>query len=215
MYSDDMHASPPADASRDDLSSKQRILRTAVDEFSRNGYAATRIDAIAARAEVNKQLLYYYFGSKADLYDAALSEMVRFFRPSDEALASLTFPEYFDLLATNAFSDSTAVWRRMLAWEGMEYGRDGDTEIHLEAERRASYEAQLSLIEDARRDGILPEDVDARALMLFLIFAAVLPDALPQLTRMVTGLESDDPELRGRIRASLRALLMPARGHTE
>jgi len=50
------------------------ILRAAIREFSRNGLAGARTDAIAESAKVNKALLYYYFKSKSGLYAAALEE---------------------------------------------------------------------------------------------------------------------------------------------
>jgi TetR/AcrR family transcriptional regulator len=51
---------------------RERILRAAIAEFSRNGLAGARTEAIAAGAGVNKALLYYYFHSKNALYAAAL-----------------------------------------------------------------------------------------------------------------------------------------------
>jgi TetR/AcrR family transcriptional regulator len=47
-------------------------------EFSVEGLAGARMDAIAAAAHVNKALLYYYFHDKDALYGAVLDQ---FFRP--------------------------------------------------------------------------------------------------------------------------------------
>lgn len=47
------------------------ILDAACVEFAEHGYAGARVARIAARANVNKQLIFYYFGSKAGLYAAA------------------------------------------------------------------------------------------------------------------------------------------------
>ncbi len=54
---------------------RARILDAALSEFSAHGLAGARTDRIAAGAGVNKALLYYYFGSKENLYTAAL-EMI-------------------------------------------------------------------------------------------------------------------------------------------
>jgi TetR/AcrR family transcriptional regulator len=51
--------------------SRARILEAAKAEFAECGYAGSRIARIARQAGVNKQLLYYYFGSKAGLHEAA------------------------------------------------------------------------------------------------------------------------------------------------
>jgi AcrR family transcriptional regulator len=51
--------------------SSSLILGAACAEFAEHGYAGARVARIAARAKVNKQLIFYYFGSKAGLYAAA------------------------------------------------------------------------------------------------------------------------------------------------
>src|SRR5271157_2998260 len=56
--------------------SRDAILRAALAEFSQEGLAGARVDAIAASAAVNKALLYYYFHDKESLYGAVLD---RFF----------------------------------------------------------------------------------------------------------------------------------------
>jgi AcrR family transcriptional regulator len=52
---------------------RDAILATAMHEFAQSGFAGARIDLIARRAGVNKQALYYYFGSKEKLFQAALA----------------------------------------------------------------------------------------------------------------------------------------------
>jgi TetR/AcrR family transcriptional regulator len=54
---------------------RKAILRAAIREFSTNGLAGARTDAIAESAKVNKALLYYYFKSKHGLYAAAIEEV--------------------------------------------------------------------------------------------------------------------------------------------
>lgn len=48
--------------------SRGLIAAAARTEFAAHGYAGARVDRIARRAGVNKQLLFYYFGSKKALY---------------------------------------------------------------------------------------------------------------------------------------------------
>src|ERR1700689_993599 len=55
--------------------SRERILQAAIREFSEHGLAGARTGAIAAAAQVNKALLYYYFRDKEALYTAALEEV--------------------------------------------------------------------------------------------------------------------------------------------
>jgi TetR/AcrR family transcriptional regulator len=55
--------------------SRAAILEAAVREFSREGVAGARTDAIARAARVNKALLYYYFKDKEALYGAVLDHV--------------------------------------------------------------------------------------------------------------------------------------------
>jgi len=55
--------------------SRAAILRAAVREFSREGVAGARTDAIARAAGVNKALLYYYFEDKDAIYEAVLDQV--------------------------------------------------------------------------------------------------------------------------------------------
>ncbi|MGB7136764.1 MAG: TetR/AcrR family transcriptional regulator [Acidobacteriaceae bacterium] len=74
-----LHRSP--DRSRD------RILQAAIHEFSEHGLAGARTSAIAAAAQVNKALLYYYFRDKEALYTAALQEVAD--KVAGDAIATL------------------------------------------------------------------------------------------------------------------------------
>ena len=53
------------------------IFNAAAVEFSELGYDAAGVDRIAARAGVNKAMLYYHFGSKRALYIEVLRDMFR------------------------------------------------------------------------------------------------------------------------------------------
>lgn len=57
---------------RDPVATRRKLLTAARREFARCGLAGARVDEIAARAGVNKQLVYHYFGDKDALYLAVL-----------------------------------------------------------------------------------------------------------------------------------------------
>ena len=54
-------------------SSALQIVAAAREEFSRRGFDGARVEQIARRAGVNKQLLFYYFHSKRGLFTAVLA----------------------------------------------------------------------------------------------------------------------------------------------
>jgi AcrR family transcriptional regulator len=54
----------------------QELLAAALDLFVERGYAATRLDDVAARAGVSKGTLYLYFTNKEELFKAVVRENV-------------------------------------------------------------------------------------------------------------------------------------------
>src|SRR6202790_5906626 len=57
---------------RDPVATRKKLLTAARREFADSGLAGARVDEIADRAGVNKQLVYHYFGDKDALYLAVL-----------------------------------------------------------------------------------------------------------------------------------------------
>ncbi len=75
-------AEPLRDAER----TKQALLAAAEIEFSTKGLAGARVDVIAEQAAANKRMLYYYFGSKEDLYLAVLERAYGAMRETERQL---------------------------------------------------------------------------------------------------------------------------------
>ena len=71
---------------RDPGRTKASILDAATEEFSRFGLGGARVDRIATRSGANKRMLYYYFGSKENLFLAALEESYAQIRSAERAL---------------------------------------------------------------------------------------------------------------------------------
>ena len=57
--------------------SKELIAKAAEVEFAEHGFNGARTDRIARLAGVNKQLIYYYYGSKAKLFEAVSQRATR------------------------------------------------------------------------------------------------------------------------------------------
>ncbi len=79
--------------------SRAAILQAAVREFSREGVAGARTDAIARTAGVNKALLYYYFRDKETLYGAVLDEVFGGLKATIEKALASDLPPRQKLLA--------------------------------------------------------------------------------------------------------------------
>ena len=66
-----------------------RIVAAAREEFAKRGFAGARVEQIARRAGVNKQLLFYYYHSKRGLFQAVLAEAAG---ELEAALSNLALP---------------------------------------------------------------------------------------------------------------------------
>lgn len=71
---------------RDPAATRKKLLTAARREFAQNGLAGARVDEIAARAGVNKQLVYHYFGDKDALYLAVLEWVYEEIRAQERQL---------------------------------------------------------------------------------------------------------------------------------
>lgn len=83
------HASPARVIdlrSRRSEQSQQQILAAAEAEFADKGLAGARVDAIAEASGINKQMIYYYYGSKEDLYLEVLERAYAAMRKEESEL---------------------------------------------------------------------------------------------------------------------------------
>jgi len=185
---------------RDSERTRGRLLEAALAEFAARGFAGARVDAIARRAQINKAMLYHYFGSKAALFRAILNRKVR---ERLETIAGLP-PELRLALATlfaAAAHDRALI--RLLQWEALEVG---EGRFVAAAERRESWRAGAGRVRHAQRRAGVRELADAECLVLALAALTIFPFAFPQLTRLATGRPPGDGAFRRRYAAFLRRL---------
>jgi len=194
-------------ANRDPEATKAKILAAAVREFSAKGISGARVDAIAARARVNKRMLYYYFESKDGLFREILRRRLVERSATIRDLVSET-----DRLAERARRvASDPEYTRLVVWEALEL--DPKHPVN-EAIRRDFYADWVDAVEEEQRAGRLPTELDAAQLVLSEIFLTMGPFLLPQITQLVTGRSARDPEFLEQRADFLRALgrtLRPSR----
>lgn len=80
------------------------ILAAAKKEFAEKGFDGARVDQIAAGAQVNKQLIYYYFANKDTLFTHVLEEAYRDIRRKEAALQLDNLPAREAILALVDFT---------------------------------------------------------------------------------------------------------------
>jgi TetR/AcrR family transcriptional regulator len=72
---------------RDSAATAASILAAATREFATHGFGGGRVDRIAARAGVNKRMIYHYYGDKRGLYLAVLEQAYQKARTAEQKLA--------------------------------------------------------------------------------------------------------------------------------
>jgi AcrR family transcriptional regulator len=185
---------------RDAARTRKKIMEAARDEFAARGLAGARIESIARRAGVAKQLLYHYFPGKEALFEATLASKFGQHRPAgpDTQGPAGAFLQRFRA----ALSDP--VWVRFLTWEAAEH--DPADRIIAEEVRRESAARQLAAVAERQARGELPADLPADLLVLAIASLAIYPLAFGQITEMVTGKPPQDPEFQARWSAFLADL---------
>jgi TetR/AcrR family transcriptional regulator len=187
---------------RDAAATQQRIIDAATDEFAAHGISGARVDEIAAKADANKRMLYYYFGSKEQLFREILRRKLA--ERVAEAAGSVELSRADRLAERQALHLEDSSWVRLLMWEALEYG--ADTELEDEVGRGEIYGQWVAATEQAQADGEVAADLDARQLVLTELALTLFPAAFPQLTRLVSGTELDDPEFLEARQTFLRRL---------
>lgn len=175
---------------------RRKLRDAALVEFAAHGFDGTKVDSIAARAGVNKERLYSYFGDKKALWDLVLATEL-------ERLASEVGAAGAGLGDVGAFAGATFDYHaahpelsRLLQWEGLQDGPPADA-----AGRTAHYREKVERFTAAQREGLLDQGLDPAHLVFALIALAAWWQTVPQLAQMITGAEVDDEQERARRRA--------------
>ena len=195
-------------ATRDAAATQRRILQAALKEFAAKGISGARVDAIAARARTNKRMIYYYFDSKDGLFREILRSQLASRAAQHPDLDDLTWQER--LAARQAMTLEITDYVRLLAWEALET-RSRKKPVIAEDERGALFDELRNRVIKAQEAGALRADLDPGQMLLSEIALTMFPVAFPQIVRMATGIEVDDPEF---LAARQRFLVELADGFT-
>ncbi|MCQ1945898.1 MULTISPECIES: TetR/AcrR family transcriptional regulator [unclassified Arthrobacter] len=71
---------------RDPERTRAEILAVSTEVFAAQGYSGARVDEIADRTRTTKRMIYYYFGSKEQLYLAVLKKAYSGIREAERAI---------------------------------------------------------------------------------------------------------------------------------
>ena len=175
---------------------RRRLKQAATAEFAERGLAGTTMTRIAARAGINKERLYSYYGDKDALWAVVLTDEL-------ERLASAVELSGVGLEDIGEFAGATFDYHaahpqlgRLLQWEGLTRGPAADA-----IRRSAHYRDKVARFAQAQREGLLDTGLDPGHLVFALIALAAWWQTVPQLADMITGATGDDPTEHDRRRA--------------
>ncbi len=148
---------------------RKKILKAAEEEFSANGLSAARVDSIAHRAGVNKQLIYAHFSSKENLYSVILESVYARLGEYEKNLVYEEFKgedtvrkiilDYFDFLLSNPS------FVRLMLWENLNNAQCvGDVRANL-------FSGTRNILCKGIEKGVIREDLDVeQTAMSFNLF---------------------------------------------
>ena len=181
---------------------RQRLKEAAVAEFAAHGLAGTRMEKIAARAGINKERLYKYFGNKEQLFTVVLSDELAKIAAAVplESVRSDDIGEYAGRCFDYHVDHPDLV--RLLHWEALEF----DGAVPDEQERTQHYRSKVAVFRAAQDEGILAPDVPPAELVFLVTAMAAWWAAVPQVARMISGAApTEDAIVRQRQRTAVVA----------
>lgn len=175
-----------------------KLLQAAEGEFGKSGYAATRLEDIAAIAGLKRSSLLYHFKSKEELYSAvvrlAFSKLAAALALSMQQ--SLPFAQRLDRLveSLNHFLSQHQALARVLLRDLL----DGQGPA-----RQLMLTEMLPLVEQTeefmRRDGQIPADVPLRSAIMMLVSAALMRTAAGPVATALWAGGNHDAQLARRL----------------
>ncbi|TMR42315.1 TetR family transcriptional regulator [Actinomadura geliboluensis] len=192
-------APAPDERTLDADRSRRLLLDAALDEFAAKGYAGARVQDIADRAGLNKQLINYYFGGKAGLYRELLALWGT--RKGEINDPSLPMEEVAVGYLRHILDDPRGT--RLSAWRGLD-AADGASDP---GDDPCGLAEDLSDVERRQEAGELAGDLDPAAVRLVLMAMTAAPVTMPHAVRRVFGLDPRSPEFRERYAEQLRRIV--------
>jgi len=157
---------------RNSQKSKEDILKAAEIKFSEKGIYGTRVDDIANEANINKRMLYEYFGNKEELYRAVLVEV--YSRLSKQEMILLSedmccidamkkiINLYFDFLKDNP------AYVNLILWENLNKG-EYIKDIDFSDIKDPVFNLFRKVINKGKEDSVFRSDIDTEQVILSLL----------------------------------------------
>lgn len=158
---------------------RQKLLTAAVQEFAERGFSGARIREISNKSACNQERIYFYFGNKEGLFEAALVHELSTALDAVPVVGHgvegvVDFAErYFEFAAQNS------KLARLTHWEGLEHGTAAGAN-----ERSVRADAKADEIKKALKFGNMQ---DARNLLFVIVSLCNSLLATPNVHQVILG----------------------------
>ena len=144
---------------------RQNILDVATEEFASAGLAGARVDAIAARTRTTKRMIYYYFGSKEELYQAVLDRVYSGIRDIEQATPLADLPPIDAMRALVAltfdYHDAHPEFVRLVSMENFHAARHLQRSATLPSKSGGIIRILQTILARGEAAGVFRANVDA------------------------------------------------------
>ncbi|MDH4583426.1 TetR/AcrR family transcriptional regulator [Pseudomonas sp. BN415] len=151
---------------------RENILQAAITEFVQQGLSGARVDAIAERMHTSKRMIYYYFGSKEQLYVEVLEKLYGDIRHTEGKLhlAELEPREAIRRLVEFTFDhhDRNVDFVRIVSIENIHYGEYVKQSNAIRSMSTTILDAMGEIIERGQAEGLFRAGVNALDLHLLI-----------------------------------------------
>lgn len=157
---------------RNPQKSKIAILTAAEYEFAEKGLFGARVDEIATKANINKRMIYAYFGDKEKLYTQvllhnyskmeAVENILVEEKSSGVELIKNIISTYFDFLYNNPSFVNILMWENLNKGYYLKQLEDATIE-------RKSIKHFINAIEMGKKDGTFKQEIDSFQTILSMI----------------------------------------------
>lgn len=190
---------------RDADRTRTELLETATAVFAEAGYSGARVDEIAERTRTTKRMIYYYFGSKEELYLAVLERAYLGIRVAEQRL------EIGDLGPVDAVRRLAEItydhhndhpdFIRLVSIENIHRGQFVRRIESLRQLANPVVDLLEELLARGRRDGVFRTDVDAVDIHLVISSYCVFQVANQHTFGYLFGRDLQSPEQRDHLRS--------------
>jgi AcrR family transcriptional regulator len=206
-YDARMARAPAPERRRDAERTREEILEVATREFADRGFAGGRVDEIAAQTRTTKRMIYYYYGSKEQLFVAVLERAYAEIRAAEQTidvdhldpaaairrLAELTFDHH----------ESHPDFSRLVAIENIHRAEHLAGRADFAGQNSPAIELIERILERGYADRAFTRHIDAVDLHMMISAFCVFRMANRHTFGAIFERDPADPALRGRYRQML------------